>query len=511
MAPGDPELQAHLSGTGTRGGVAPVTLEASRASAPTEEPPMEEVPLDLPETFGLVDEPSAQDMPAPQGGIPPTPAEETATVEEVPALEVPLDLGAGAEPASEPSLDVEAGAAPTSLGDEELPPELRALLEEAADAPAIEVEGIGEDHEQVMADDLAEAMFYLDQGMLDEARSVHERMRGRDPEHPAAISLGGRLAAAASEEAPETLEAPVPPVVLEASLPSEDSEEVASPLDLQDFLPSEEPSVLLDAGTAGFPFGGSEEAPEAQPYELPIEIGEVETAPGVADVSADSGLEPSLQGLEPKFTLEEAGGGVPAESFVDLGAELDEELATEGEATPPTAGGPLMDGLLKEFQKGVREHLDEKDFETHYNLGIAYREMELYEEAVQEFRLAGREPGRALACADLLGLCFLAMGQVDQALVEFRAGLEIRGHPRESYHTLRYDLGVTYETQGDLARALEQFEHLHAEDPRFRDVRAKIQSLRERLPRAPAAGVPGGPTPTEAMPRRTRDKKISFI
>ncbi|HSB71366.1 MAG TPA: tetratricopeptide repeat protein [Candidatus Methylomirabilis sp.] len=506
LAPADPQLQAHLSAM--RRGMAPASPEASRASVATDEPPMEEVPLDLPETLGVAPEPSVQGMPVLQGGIPPSPGEERATPEEVPALEVPLDMGGEAELASEPSPDVEAGAAPTSLGDEELPPELRALLEEAGEAPALEVEGIVEDQEQLMADDLAEAMFYIDQGMLDEARSVHERMQGRDPEHPAAISLGSRLATSTSEGVPETLEVPVAEA---ASPPSEDSEELAPPLDLPDLLPSEEPSVLLDGETVGFPFGGSEETPESQPYELPTEIEGVETAPGVADVPADSALEPSLLGLEPKFTLQDAGSDVPAQGFVDLGTELDEELASEEQAAPPTTGGPLMDGLLKEFQKGVREHLDEKDFETHYNLGIAYREMELYEEAVQEFRLAGREPGRALACADLLGLCFLAMGQIDQALVEFRAGLEIRGHPRESYHTLRYDLGVAYETQGDLAHALEQFEHVHAEDPRFRDVRAKAQSLRERQPRAPAAGVPGGPAPTEATPGHSRSKKISFI
>lgn len=170
-----------------------------------------------------------------------------------------------------------------------------------------------------------------------------------------------------------------------------------------------------------------------------------------------------------------------------------------------------MNGLLEEFQKGVREHLDEKDFETHYNLGIAYKEMELYEEAVQEFRLAGRDPGRALACADLLGLCFVAMGQVDQAVLEYRAGLEIQGHPKEAYHPLRYNLGLAYETQGDFPHALEQFELLPAEDPRFHEVREKLKSLRERMPRPVAAPGPSAPTPPAAAPRRAKEKKISFI
>ena len=171
-----------------------------------------------------------------------------------------------------------------------------------------------------------------------------------------------------------------------------------------------------------------------------------------------------------------------------------------------------MEDLVREFQKGVREQLDEKDYETHYNLGIAYKEMELYDEAIQEFRLAGRDPERALTCANLLGLCFLAKGEPETAIRELRAGLEIRGHPRTAYHGLRYDLGAAYETQGDLERALESFEVLQAEDARFRDVALRVRDLRDRLRQVRAASVPAAPVKTGPPPKRAREKqKIAFI
>ncbi len=78
----------------------------------------------------------------------------------------------------------------------------------------------------------------------------------------------------------------------------------------------------------------------------------------------------------------------------------------------------MVNELLREFQKGVREQLDEKDFETHYNLGIAYKEMALHDEAVQEFRLAARDAGRALSCANLLGLCYLAKGMSKKEIAD---------------------------------------------------------------------------------------------
>jgi tetratricopeptide (TPR) repeat protein len=129
--------------------------------------------------------------------------------------------------------------------------------------------------------------------------------------------------------------------------------------------------------------------------------------------------------------------------------------------------------------------------------------MELYDEAIQEFRLTAREPKRSLECADLVGLCFLAKGQPEQAVQDLQAGLAIAGHPPEAYHNLRYDLGSAFEAQGDLARALEQFEILQVEGARFLDVQTRLQALRTQLARTST------PPASEEKPRRK--KKISFI
>jgi tetratricopeptide (TPR) repeat protein len=129
--------------------------------------------------------------------------------------------------------------------------------------------------------------------------------------------------------------------------------------------------------------------------------------------------------------------------------------------------------------------------------------MELYDEAIQEFRLTAREPKRALECADLVGLCYLAKGQPEQAAQDLQAGLAIEGHPPEAYHNLRYDLGTAFEAGGDLARALEQFEILQAEGARFLDVQTRVQTLRSQL------SPPSSSATTDEKPRRK--KKISFI
>ena len=217
---------------------------------------------------------------------------------------------------------------------------------------------------------------------------------------------------------------------------------------------------------------------------------------------------------------------------MDLGAEIQKELNV------PAEGAALLDALLSEFQRGVRENLDADDYETHYNLGLAYKDMDLYDEAVEEFRLAAKDPTRRLTCSGLIALCFLRKGQAEQAIGELTRGLALPGHTPEEYQALRYDLATAYEAAGQDDRALEVLETLVAQVPSFRDVAGRVALLQDRLRRpakaapAPAQLAPAGteagtpakgarpaggqvpdappaaPAPKPARPRRD---KISFV
>lgn len=503
LQPGHAELQGLLAEV-RRGPLAPA---AEVPPSPRRIAPVGAATVELPEPMAVPEEASLAAAPAGWGlGFPPPeepPSPETPGLD-IPTLEVPADLSALEEPVPEPVPAMDAGPASVSLGDEELPPELRALLEESSDEQALVLEGGDAEPDQAMADDLAEGEFYLSQGMVEEAQAVHRRMQARNPEHPAVTKLAAQLAFSRPAAPPEPLGVPMTPPVQEvAPHPAPAAAQPAEPsvaFRLEDLPIWELPEVTElppdQEGRPAYPLPGeaAAEAPIPRAAAVPVS----EATPPVPDVV-------------PRFTVADSGGKAETGGFVNLGAELEQELAAEEQATSAPGGGPLIDGLLKEFQKGVREHLDEKDFETHYNLGIAYKEMELYDEAIQEFRLTGQDPKRSLLCADLLGLCYLAMGQPDQAIQELTAGLSIGGQSHEGYHPLRYDLGAAYEAKGDLARALEQYEILQAEDPRFRDVRAKVQALRERVPGRKSAPAPPPALQPGASPRQASNKKISFI
>ena len=87
-------------------------------------------------------------------------------------------------------------------------------------------------------------------------------------------------------------------------------------------------------------------------------------------------------------------------------------------------GEASLEDIFREFKKGVEQQLSAEDYETHFNLGIAYKEMGLVDEAIGEFQLASKDPARAVECCSMLGLCFLEKGMPQLAIKWYRKGLE---------------------------------------------------------------------------------------
>ena len=96
-------------------------------------------------------------------------------------------------------------------------------------------------------------------------------------------------------------------------------------------------------------------------------------------------------------------------------------------------------------------------------MATAYKEMDLLDEAIQEFQNAAAltSPGdgtpRYLQCCNMLGHCFLQKGVPRAAVSWFKKGLEVPGHSEEEYKALRFELASAYEYMGDISRALDEF------------------------------------------------------
>ncbi|MBI1753823.1 MAG: tetratricopeptide repeat protein [Acidobacteria bacterium] len=169
-----------------------------------------------------------------------------------------------------------------------------------------------------------------------------------------------------------------------------------------------------------------------------------------------------------------------ANSFFDLTDVLGTALMDTGEgeemhdATHVVEKIQSVDELFSAFREGVEKQVKGDDYDTHYNLGIAYKEMMLIEPGIEEFKIAMGDPERTLECCSMLSICEQARGDLDAAVEWLRQGIMAPGFPPEDSIGLRYDLAEIYLQQGKTAMAAEEFKAVHEMDPDYRDVAARL-------------------------------------
>jgi tetratricopeptide (TPR) repeat protein len=177
----------------------------------------------------------------------------------------------------------------------------------------------------------------------------------------------------------------------------------------------------------------------------------------------------------------------------DMTFTIDEQppSSSSANAGPSAAQGGVDSSLaeiFEEFRVAAEEGQtpSEEDYETHYNMGIAYKEMGLLDEAIKEFQTAaGLLKGsdgtsRYLQCCNMLGHCFLTKGMPRAAVIWFKKGLESPDHSEDEDLALRYELASAYEEMGDRHRALDMFTEVYGVNVSYRGVAEKLRSLQEQ-------------------------------
>ena len=141
-----------------------------------------------------------------------------------------------------------------------------------------------------------------------------------------------------------------------------------------------------------------------------------------------------------------------------------------------------LSGLLAEFQRGVEAQLA-GDAQSHYDLGMTYREMGLLEQAVDSFRVSVGDPKLAARALEMIGRCHVDQGRWAEAVGEFRRALQ---HPMPvgGDGELRYHYAHALVELGETEAALDEYERVAAEMPGYEDVDERIVALRRVLGRA---------------------------
>lgn len=118
-----------------------------------------------------------------------------------------------------------------------------------------------------------------------------------------------------------------------------------------------------------------------------------------------------------------------------------------------------------------------KDAEMHYHLGIAYKEMELFDYAISEFEMASSSPSMKFDCYTMLGNCYMEKGDYNKSIDYYKRSSKIQGLSNEKLAKLQFSLGLAYEANGMVSEAIDTFNLVLRLDRSFSEAIEKIKKL----------------------------------
>jgi pilus assembly protein FimV len=351
--------------------------------------------------------------------------------EEVPTLDLDSEAQEAAQPAAEPEAPADAGAVSeeeeepvftldlTESGETE--PDVFEIVEEEGEVPPPATPPVEEPKGKRSAflSRLAELEMAMTQA--EAAKEAEKGQKVKEPEAPEAAAPPPSPPAAQPTPPPVTKPKPVPPPAAKPARPPA-------------------PPAVAPAATP--------EAPDLIPMEDLDEapVAKEEMSEPQFDVEVDSALDVLFSG----------------DSYEDAPA-VEEVLRYDVAATG-----------------GTEETSNPK---VHYDLGLAYKEMGLIEDAVQEFQMAVQllnnpmyNPQRILCCS-MLANSLLQLGRCQEASHWAAEGLKIPGKKEFEWKALKYDWAAALERQGKRKDALEGFREILDRDPEYRDVLQRVDNL----------------------------------
>ena len=314
-----------------------------------------------------------------------------------------------------------------------------------------------------------------------------------EPDLSAAGDALAEAAAAASAESELVEDEPVGPVIVvppprpPSPPPARAAPEVAAPrrapaeddgeVDLSDEL--EEAAFFVQQGLF-------DEARTALENLLEFYPGHAGVRARISELDRRAGEADHVRAAPGRLAPESRGD----EAF-DIAREMAEELSggRAGSAEEDEFQYSVED-VFNQFKKGVEATVNKEDSATHYDLGIAYREMGLVDDALHEFETAlnGNDRRREVDCLTMIGLCRMAREESREAISSYRRALGSEFLTKDAAKAIHYDLASAYEASGQPEVALYYLQRVLRSDPAYRDAPARVRALGGGAGRPPPEG-----------------------
>jgi tetratricopeptide (TPR) repeat protein len=175
----------------------------------------------------------------------------------------------------------------------------------------------------------------------------------------------------------------------------------------------------------------------------------------------------------------------PGGSFVNLGDWLRDSQVPKDTRMVVDEQEPTGDeeadfaDMLRKFKQGVAENVDAEDYQSHYDLAIAFKEMGLIDEAIAEFQKALGNASNRLPAYEALGQCFIEKSQYKLASSILARALTEQASEEKLVGVL-YLLARAAEEQGNVSDALAYYQRVFVLDVQFRDIADRLSSLERK-------------------------------
>jgi tetratricopeptide (TPR) repeat protein len=342
----------------------------------------------------------------------------------------------------------------------------------------------------LIADKVQEIRFYITQQMWEPAKEAILDLTELAPDAPEVTELIAEVSAGQAKAKP----AEATPAMMEESPAAFASIEIAEPAVSEP--PPPPPLIEKAQPTASLELENVLDIPEA-PKARPPKSAQPHPAAAAKEKSTEDILGDFILDLEQTdladFAPKPASAGHSAAAPAAAAAAPAPSSSSDGRSVAQTSNGDMQDAessnalsdILSELREETSEDAEpEEDPETHYNLGIAFKEMGLLDEAIGELQKVchavdrGAPFSQPIQALTWLAQCLVDKGAPEAAVRWYQKALQLPGLDSASRCSIYYDLASAYQASGDNKAALTNFMEVYGSNIDFRDVASRIKALK---------------------------------
>jgi pilus assembly protein FimV len=360
-----------------------------------------------------------------------------------------------------------------------------AMPAEAPLEPVVSIEPEQPDISTQAADKIQEIRFYISQEMWDQAKAAILDLTELSPDAPEVTELIAQVSRGQASVTPAAVEAA--PVEVEETPVAFAPIEVAEPVPVIEERPvAAQPATALDLENVLDIVEPPKPKPKSTSKKVPPQPAVQAAGQSTEDILGDflQDLEKSdLADFAPKQTPSAPATPTPAPAMAAASVPAIDKRAN-GDMKDTESANVLSD-ILSELQEETAEAAEpEEDPETHYNLGIAFKEMGLLDEAIGELQKVchavdrGAPFSQPIQALTWLAQCLVDKGAPEAAVRWYQKALQLPGLDSGSRCSIYYDLGAAYQAAGDNKAALTNFMEVYGSNIDFRDVASRIKALK---------------------------------